>query len=164
MEKATGKNVQELQKLSSAGKLGRDIIALLIDEIGKSSAGAAAENMSLLSSYVSNLKDNWQNFLDEVAQSGALQYAKDQLKGISDQIGNMSEDGRLSRLARSISDGFIRMAESIKASFHDVSFESFVASIQNSFNTTSSVLGSLRSAFVITGSSITLFLNGFTLP
>ena len=47
LEKATGKNVQELQKLSSAGKLGRDTIALLIEEIGKSSAGAAAENMSL---------------------------------------------------------------------------------------------------------------------
>ena len=163
LEKATGKNVQELQKLSSAGKLGRDTIALLIDEIGKSSAGAAAENMSLLSGYVSNLKDNWQNFLDEVAQSGALQYAKDQLKGISDQIGKMSEDGRLSRLARSISDGFISMAESIKASFHDVSFASFVASIQSGFASISSVLGSLRSAFVITGSTITLFLNGFTL-
>ena len=50
----------------------------------------------LLSGYVSNLKDSWKNFLDEVAQSGALSYAKDQLKGISDQISVMSEDGRLS--------------------------------------------------------------------
>ncbi|WP_066017707.1 tape measure protein [Endozoicomonas atrinae] len=59
LEKATGKNVQELQKLSSAGKLGRDTIALLIAEIGKSAEGAAAKNMSLLSGYVSNLKDSW---------------------------------------------------------------------------------------------------------
>jgi tape measure domain-containing protein len=100
LEKATGKNVQELQKLSSAGKLGRDTIALLIDEIGKSSAGAAAENMSLLSGYVSNLKDSWQNFLDEVAQSGALDYAKDQLKSISDQISVMDSVVCLMRLAR----------------------------------------------------------------
>ena len=46
LEKVTGKNTQELQKLSSAGKLGRDTIKLLTQEIGKSSEGAAAANMS----------------------------------------------------------------------------------------------------------------------
>ena len=73
--------------------------------------------MSLLSGYVSNLKDSWQNFLDEVAKSGALEYAKDELKALSDQIGIMSADGRLSSLAKSISNGFISMAESVRGSF-----------------------------------------------
>ncbi|WP_081869854.1 tape measure protein [Endozoicomonas numazuensis] len=163
LEKATGKNVQELQKLSSAGKLGRDTIALLIDEIGKSSAGAAAENMSLLSGYVSNLKDSWKNFLDEIAQSGALSYAKDQLKGISDQVSVMSEDGRLSRLAQSISDAFVQMGEAIKANFTGLTFESVVTSIQSASQRIASTLASLNNTFTLTGNTVQLFFNGFTL-
>ncbi|MGI9278335.1 MAG: tape measure protein, partial [Endozoicomonas sp.] len=162
LEKATGKNVQELQKLSTAGKLGRDTIALLIEEIGKSSAGAAAENMSLLSGYVSNLKDTWQNFLDEVAQSGALEYAKTQLKGISDQISVMSEDGRLSRLAQSISDAFVQMGEAIKANFSGLTFGQVVERVRSTSQSIASVLGSLNSTFTLTGNAIQLFFNGFT--
>ncbi|WP_252177190.1 tape measure protein [Endozoicomonas sp. 4G] len=163
LEKATGKNVQELQKLSTAGKLGRETIALLIEEIGKSSAGAAAENMSLLSGYVSNLKDSWQNFLDEVAQSGALSYAKDQLKSLSDQISIMSEDGRLSRLAQSISDAFVQMGEAIKANFTGLTFDGVVASLQSASQRIASTLASLNNTFTLTGNSIQLFFNGFTL-
>ncbi|MGI9279261.1 MAG: tape measure protein, partial [Endozoicomonas sp.] len=161
LEKATGKNVQELQKLSTAGKLGRDTIALLIDEIGKSSAGAA-ENMSLLSGYVSNLKDTWQNFLDEVAQSGALEYAKTQLKGISNQVSVMSEDGRLSRLAQSISDAFVQMGEAIKANFSGLTFEQLVERVRSTSQSIASALASLNSTFTLTGNAIQLFFNGFT--
>ncbi|WP_422135482.1 tape measure protein [Endozoicomonas sp. ALD040] len=163
LEKATGKNVQELQKLSTAGKLGRDTIALLIEEIGKSSAGAAAENISLLSGYVSNLKDSWQNFLDEVAQSGALSYAKDQLKSLSDQISIMSEDGRLSRLAQSISDAFVQMGEATKANFTGLTFEGVVASIQSASQRIASTLASLNNTFTLTGNAVQLLFNGFTL-
>ncbi len=106
LEKVTGKNVQELQKLSSAGKLGRDAIKGLIQEIGKSSEGAAAKNMSLLSGYVSNLKDSWQQFQDEVAKSGALKYAKETLAGIAAQIERMSKNGQLSELAKKVSESF----------------------------------------------------------
>ncbi|WP_422139012.1 tape measure protein [Endozoicomonas sp. ALC020] len=163
LEKATGKNVQELQKLSTAGKLGRDTIALLIEEIGKSSAGAAAENMSLLSGYVSNLKDSWQNFLDEVAQSGALSYTKDQLKSLSDQISIMSEDGRLSRLAQSISDAFVQMGEAIKANFTGLTFDGVVASFQSASQRIASTLASLNNTFTLTGNAVQLLFNGFTL-
>ena len=163
LAKSTGKNVTELRKLSEQGKLGTDVVKGLIAEIGKSSQGAAADNMSLLSGLVSNMADRWTEFKNAVAESGWLDYIKVQLADLGTRIDEMVSNGQLQQLAKSISDGFISMAESIKASLHDVSFESFVASIQNGFNTISSVLGSLRSAFVITGSSITLFLNGFTL-
>ncbi|WP_422472637.1 tape measure protein [Endozoicomonas sp. ALB032] len=163
LEKATGKNVQELQKLSTAGKLGRDTIALLIAEIGKSAEGAAAKNMSLLSGYVSNLKDSWQNFLDEVAQSGALSYAKDQLKSLTNQISIMSEDGRLSRLAQSISDVFVQMGEAIKANFTGLTFDGVVASFQSASQRIASTLASLNNTFTLTGNAVQLLFNGFTL-
>ena len=163
LEKATGKNVQELQKLSTAGKLGQETIKLLMDEIGKSASGAAAENMSLLSGYVSNLKDSWKNFLDEIAQSGALEYAKAQLKAVAEQITRMSEDGRLSRLAQSISDAFVQMGEAIKANFAGITFDEVVARVKGASDSISATLSGLNQTFTLTGNGLKLFFNGFTI-
>jgi tape measure domain-containing protein len=54
LEPVTGKNTAELQKLSEAGKLGRDTIAALMNEIAAQSSGAARDNISLLSGLISN--------------------------------------------------------------------------------------------------------------
>lgn len=115
LEKATGKNTLELQKLSSAGALGRDVIQQLMDEMGKANSGAAAKNMTLLSGYVSNLKDEWQLFLNEIAKAGALDYVKNQLAGLLQTIQEMKANGDLTQLAQRISDGFVSIAETTKS-------------------------------------------------
>ena len=133
LEKVTGKNTQELQKLSSAGKLGRDTIKLLIEEIGKSSEGAAAANMSLLSGLMANMSDEWLKFKGQVADSGWLDYVKGQLKSFAISIQELTDNGKLAAVAQSISDGFISMAESIKASLSGVTIEGFVSGIKTAF-------------------------------
>ncbi len=163
LEKATGKNVQELQKLSSAGKLGRDTIALLIAEIGKSAEGAAAKNMSLLSGYVSNLKDSWQQFLAEVADSGALEYTKNLLGSIALKIEALNQDGRLQALAKKISNAFIAMGEAIQSALSGLSFDGFVSKIETSFATLTTVMDKLKITFTVTGNTVTFFFNSFTL-
>lgn len=115
LAKVTGKNTAELQKMSEAGLLGRDTIKALIDEMGAQSAGAAAQNMSLLSGYISNLTDEWQLFLNMIAESGALDYAKDQLRQLIDYIQELKANGELQQWAQRISDGFIALAEATKA-------------------------------------------------
>lgn len=162
LEKVTGKNVQELQKLSSAGKLGRDTMKLLIQEIGSSSAGAAADNMSLLSGLMSNMADRWELFKKSIADAGWLDYVKGQLTEFGKKIDELDKNGKLQTLAKSISDGFISMAESVRLSLSQIKFENFVANIQGTFNTVSSALGGMRSAFVLTGSTVSIFFNGFT--
>lgn len=162
LERATGKNVQELQKLSTAGKLGRDTIALLIAEIGKSAEGAAAKNMSLLSGYVSNLKDSWQNFLGEIADSGALEYTKNLLGGIAQNIEAMNQDGRLQTLAQRISDTFVAMGKAIQHSLSGLTFDGVVNRIQSVFATITTVLGKLKTVFSVTGNTISFFFNSFT--
>ncbi len=162
LEKVTGKNTQELQKLSSVGKLGRETIKLLIEEIGKSSAGAAAANMSLLSGLMANMADRWTEFKDAIAQAGWLEYVKEQLSELGTSLDEMANNGRLQALAKSISDGFISMAESVRLSLSGITFENFVESTRQSFQTVSNILASLRSAFILTGSSASLFFNGFT--
>ncbi|WP_066016824.1 tape measure protein [Endozoicomonas atrinae] len=163
LEKATGKNVQELQKLSSYGKLGRDTIALLIAEIGKSAEGAAAKNMSLLSGYVSNLKDSWQQFLAEIADSGALEYTKNLLGSIALKIEAMNQDGRLQALAKKISDAFIAMGEAIQSALSGLSFDGFVSKVETSFATITTVMDKLKTTFTVTGNTVTFFFNSFTL-
>lgn len=106
LEKVTGKNAAQLADLASKGKLGRDVIAGLIDEMGRSAEGAAADNMGTLTGLVSNLSDTWSDFLNRIAKSGALDYAKEQLKGVAEYIDQMDKDGRLDKLAKSLSDAF----------------------------------------------------------
>lgn len=163
LEKATGKNVQELQKLSSAGKLGRDTIALLIAEIGKSAEGAAAKNMSLLSGYVSNLKDSWQQFLAAIADSGALEYTKNLLGSIALKIEAMNQDGRLQALATKISDAFIAMGDAIQTALTGLSFDGLVSKIETSFATITTVMDKLKTTFTVTSNTVTFFFNSFTL-
>lgn len=114
LAEVTGKNTAELAKLSEQGALGRDVIAGLITEIGRSSDGASAAMMSNWTGLVSNLSDSWQQFLDKIAQSGALDYAKRQVQGLLDTISEAANNGDLERTARSISDFFVGIAETFK--------------------------------------------------
>ena len=114
LEKVTGKNAAQLSKLATEGRLGRDVIKALIDEMGKSATGAAAENMSTLTGRVSNLRDVWSDFLDRISKSGAMDYVKKKLGEVADKIDQMDKDGRLDKLAQSLSDTFVNGAESIE--------------------------------------------------
>ncbi|MAC99668.1 MAG: tape measure domain-containing protein [Pseudomonadales bacterium] len=120
LQKVTGKNTEQLQELSSKGKLGRDVIRDLIAEIGKAAEGSAAANMSRLTGIVSNLRDVAADFLDRIANSGAMDYVKQQLLGVADAIDQMDKDGRLDRLAASLSDAFIQASEWLKRFVTDV--------------------------------------------
>lgn len=117
LEKATGKSTEELQKMSSAGLLGRDTIKSLIDEMGKESVGAAAANMTLLSGQFSNAKDNLVNFYDLIASSGAMDYLKTQLTLLNTTFDEMAKDGRLQEWAQNISDTIVATGEAVKSTF-----------------------------------------------
>lgn len=114
LEKVTGKNTAELQKLSEAGKLGRDTIQALMNEIAAQSSGAAAANMSLLSGLISNAQDNLETFYRMVADSGALTWLKNQLAQLNAEFAAMAKDGRLQEWAKKISDGIVSLGEALK--------------------------------------------------
>ncbi|MEL1219097.1 tape measure protein [Aeromonas hydrophila] len=115
LEQVTGKNTAELQKLSEAGKLGRDTISALMNEIAAQSSGAAANNMSLLSGLISNAQDNLAKFYRMVAENGALTWLKNQLASLNREFDQMARDGRLQAWALRLSDGFITMGETLKS-------------------------------------------------
>ncbi|QJT19498.1 tape measure protein [Aeromonas sp. 1805] len=115
LEQVTGKNTAELQKLSEAGKLGRDTISALMNEIAAQSSGAAANNMSLLSGLISNAQDNLAKFYRMVAENGALTWLKNQLASLNREFDQMAQDGRLQAWAKRLSDGFITLGETLKS-------------------------------------------------
>ncbi|HHQ4467760.1 TPA: tape measure protein [Aeromonas veronii] len=115
LEQVTGKNTAELQKLSEAGKLGRETISALMSEIAAQSRGAAADNMSLLSGFISNAQDNLAKFYRMVAENGALAWLKNQLANLNAEFEAMARDGRLQEWAKRLSDGFITMGETLKS-------------------------------------------------
>ncbi|WP_304635541.1 tape measure protein [Pseudoalteromonas sp.] len=114
LEKVTGKNTVELQKLSSAGKLGRDVIKGLIDEMGRASAGSAAAQMALFSGQVSNAKDNMEQFYNLIAQSGAMDWLKANITALNTEFAAMAKDGRLQEWAQKISDTIVSTGKAIK--------------------------------------------------
>lgn len=108
LEKATGKNVKELQKLSEQGKLGRDTIKLLYEEIGRANAGAANKSLTGLTGLLSQVSARWEDFLLKVADSGVTDYFKKQIDALLSSTGGM--DG----LAKRVADGIIGLLEAIR--------------------------------------------------
>ncbi|MFB8828329.1 tape measure protein [Azotobacter sp. CWF10] len=115
LSQATGKTVAQLQELSSEGRLGRDVIAALIAELGKSAEGQALAAMSRLSGQLSQLKNAAQDFYDRIAKAGALDYVKGKLDELLATIRAMDADGRLDKLAKSLSTAFIDGARRVEA-------------------------------------------------
>lgn len=115
LEKATGKNTAELQKLSTAGELGRDVIQQLMDTIAQEAAGSAAKNMGTLSGLISNAKDNLAQFYNEISEAGAMEWLKEQLADVNARFKQMAEDGTLKQWAKDISNAIINIGEGIKS-------------------------------------------------
>lgn len=159
----TGKNVSELRKLSEQGKLGKDVIKDLMDQLGRDSMGAAAANMKIYSGLISNLKDRWTLFKKEIADSGWMAYVTAMLTKLGKKWDELAENGKLQELAQKISDGFISMAESVRLSLSSISFAQVIQKTTEAFNTVSTTLGQLRSAFEFTGNFIKVVFNTFTI-
>lgn len=108
LQKATGKNVDELQKLSSAGKLGRDVIAGLYQQIGQENAGAAAAALFSLSGGIQQLAARWTDFLQRVAESGVTEYFKKQIDAL------LGGTASLDSLAKRVADAIIGSIEALR--------------------------------------------------
>lgn len=106
LAEVTGRTTAEVQDLSAKGALGRDVIAGLIEAMGRRSSGAAADQMSTFSGMVSNAQDAWDRFLDTIAQSGALDEVKTALDGILGSVTDAADSGELEALAQQIAGGF----------------------------------------------------------
>jgi len=113
LAKATGKTTAELEKLSTQGLLGRKTIKLLIDEMQKSSAGAAEKQMRTWNGMVSNLQDGWTRFVNMVADEGAFDAVKKKLAEILKFVEEGFKSGELQETAKEIGGYIVTTVESL---------------------------------------------------
>ncbi|QPC44008.1 tape measure protein [Kaustia mangrovi] len=114
LAEATGKNVQELQDLSSEGQLGRKTIAALIEEMGKQAAGAADDMSKTWDGLVSNLMDWWTQFKKMVMDNGVFDFLKERLERLLERVKQMAADGSLEAWAKRVADGILNVLTSIE--------------------------------------------------
>lgn len=108
LQKATGKNVQELQKLSEKGKLGREVIQQLYEEIGKANSGAANRALGSLSGLISQTSARWLEFKQDIVDAGLGAYLKQQFTELLESTGGMDA------LARRVSEGIVATLQAVK--------------------------------------------------
>lgn len=86
LSKATGKTAAEIQKMSEAGTMGRDIMKKLIDQMGAEGAGTAAAKMKSYAGEVSNMGDAFENSIDKLRKQGGFDFLKQSVHGFTELI------------------------------------------------------------------------------
>jgi tape measure domain-containing protein len=124
LSKATGKSARELMDLSSKGELGRKTIALLIKEMGKNSAGAAAASSKTWDGLMRALSAQWERFTTTVMAEGLFDWMKDTIGGIIDDLNKAAKDGTLKAWAKktgkSIREAFEETEKFARSAFKNV--------------------------------------------
>jgi tape measure domain-containing protein len=112
---ATGRSVPELQKMSEAGLLGRDVISKLIDELGRMNAGASDKLMNTYAGAVSNAKDALAEFFDMVSRSGVLDFLTAKVQELLAEFDRLKQSGELQVKAKAIADTFVQIATGVES-------------------------------------------------
>lgn len=86
LAKSTGKNVAELRDLSEKGKLGREAMSGLVDEMGKASDGMSTEKMNSMAGAFSNLGDAFASSIDGIRKQGGFNFLTESVKGLTEVV------------------------------------------------------------------------------
>lgn len=97
LAKASGKTAKEIAELATKGKLGRDVIKFLIDEMGRINDGAMIQSMNTLNGQFSTLKDQVNTVFNAIRSSGGFAVITEQLKLLNKEFDNSVADGSMQR-------------------------------------------------------------------
>jgi tape measure domain-containing protein len=155
LEKVTGKNVTQLQKMSAAGELGRDVMKQLFDEMGKQANGQASKSLELLGGQINLISNKWTEFKQIIADSGAYQVAVDLLKDINEKFDELNQSGKIKQAAQDVSDFFTTLLKeggsSLKTTLENITafttgLNVIVGSVRLAFNVVTSVVATFGAA------------------
>lgn len=102
LAKRLGKTTEQIVAMQAAGKLGREEIALLIEELGQANDGAAEDMSETWDGIISNLWDHWARFKRMVMSSGLFDWLKSKMGTLLDTLDRMAADGTLLRWAENM--------------------------------------------------------------
>lgn len=120
LAKATGRSAEEIQQLAEKGKLGRGAIKILIDEIGKNSAGAAANQAKTWNGMLTMLSSMWTRFVNMIMSNGVFDFLKSSLQEILDTVNALAQSGKLEQIAKEIAVNLIDVLKLLWELFKDL--------------------------------------------
>ncbi|MBU5692283.1 tape measure protein [Vibrio cholerae] len=120
MNNGRGFTKEELDDMSSKGKLGRDAIRALIKQMGKESAGAAKEQMNTWNGMISNMGDHWKLFQKDVMGSGAFTVLKDQLGEFLGMLDEMKKTGEYDEFVEKVGRDLVEAFKSAAAAAREI--------------------------------------------
>lgn len=102
-----------LKQLEATGRMA-EAQSIIMDMLTEAYGGAAAAaRMNTFQGLLKDITDRFGDFASLVANSGAFEYMQRKLVEVSDGLDAMANDGRLDRLAQSLSDAFVAGSEAL---------------------------------------------------
>ena len=142
LSNALGRSVEELRAMSEAGKIGRIQLQALFDEMESTSLATMEERMKGWNAQVVKFNDLWTEFKALIADSGVLDYFKEELLSINQTMTEMAQDGRLKAMAIEWADWIVSTAKSTRSFI-----SSLVEDIDQFARNTSQFMGGLQIGF-----------------
>lgn len=115
LEAALGKTTAQIQKMASAGELGRDEVRALIDELGEKNLGAAANAVDSLAGTWSNFKDRVTQIMRSLAEGGLMDFVKVKLNEIGDSLDRLAASGELQRRIEAVAGALVSIGKAAAA-------------------------------------------------
>ncbi|EHB0354818.1 tape measure protein [Salmonella enterica] len=96
-----------IRELGEKGKLGPEAIKLLFQTLQEQAKGAAKVASGTWTGMVMRMQSDWEQFAQQVMDTGPFKFLETQLSGVLDQIAVMQKDGQLDELANDIGQGML---------------------------------------------------------
>ncbi|MGK8437270.1 hypothetical protein ACRS3X_07950 [Ectopseudomonas hydrolytica] len=153
-----------LKQLEATGRMA-EAQSIIMDMLTEAYGGAAAAaRLNTAAGLWKGITDRIGDFTNRVANSGAFDYIQRKLLEVSDGLDAMANDGRLDRLAKSLSDAFVSGAEALSTyaeKLVTVDFEGLAARAARAAEQIGPAIEStLQAARVVTATLSTVW-NGF---
>lgn len=153
-----------LKQLEATGRMA-EAQSIIMDMLTEAYGGAAAAaRLNTAAGLWKGITDRIGDFTSRVANSGAFEYIQRKLVEVSDGLDAMANDGRLDRLAQSLSDAFVAGSEALSKyveKLATVDFEGLAARAARAAEQIGPAIEStLQAARVVTATLSTVW-NGF---
>jgi len=99
----TGRAGAEIRQMASDGELGTDVLAKLIEELGRMSDGAGADRAENFTGILESLRKEFTDFFALAANSGALDSLKSRMQELLTTLREGAEDGSINTFAQNVS-------------------------------------------------------------
>ncbi|QMV65193.1 phage tail length tape measure family protein [Pseudomonas berkeleyensis] len=153
-----------LKQLEATGRMA-EAQSIIMDMLTEAYGGAAAAaRLNTAAGLWKGITDRIGDFTSRVANSGAFDYIQRKLVEVSDGLDAMANDGRLDRLAQSLSDAFVSGSEALSQyveKLATVDFEGLAARAARAAEQIGPAIESTVQAARVVAATLTTVWNGF---